>query len=239
MDYRPGKEALEDQTASRMSLPRYVGAKRAPGVWQRILSEMPRHSLWVEAFAGTGWLTQKKLPAASSIVIDADPAAPALAMQACQAICGDARSILPKLPLGDGSLVYLDPPYLGTARAAGAARRYYRCELLTEGEHAELLALAKSLPGFVMVSGYWSELYGAALRDWRCCRIPTIDRAGRRRVEMLWCNFPETVERHDTRFIGDNFRERERISRKARRWRRKLDAMPPAERAAVLAALGV
>jgi DNA adenine methylase len=220
-----------------MKPPRYVGAKRAPGVWQRILSEMPAHDTWIEAFAGTGWITQMKLPAASSIVIDADPAAPALTMAAARTICGDARSWLRQFSPEGRTLVYLDPPYLGTTRAGGAARRYYRCELLTDGEHVELLELAKSLPCYVMISGYWSELYESHLREWRACSIPTVDRAGRRREEWLWMNFPDSTPRHDHRYTGDNFRERERISRKARRWRRKLDAMPPAERSAVLAAL--
>ena len=55
--------------------------------------------------------------------------------------------------------------------------------------------------------------------------------------ECLWCNFPEPTELHDYRFLGRDFRERERITRKRRRWLVRLSAMPKLERAALVAAL--
>jgi hypothetical protein len=42
---------------------------------------------------------------------------------------------------------------------------------------------------------------------------------------------------HDTRFVGEGFRERERIKRKRDRWRRRFAAMPPAERQVIAEAL--
>ena len=47
----------------------YPGAKGGAGVWQRIISQMPPHELYVEAFAGSAQVLFRKRPAASSILI--------------------------------------------------------------------------------------------------------------------------------------------------------------------------
>src|SRR6185503_4318140 len=53
---------------------KFVGSKGGAGVWQRIISEMPPHDLYVEAFAGTGQVLLHKRPARASIAIDSDAA---------------------------------------------------------------------------------------------------------------------------------------------------------------------
>ena len=88
-----------------------------------------------------------------------------------------------------------------------------------------------------MISGYWSQLYADLLAGWRTHRIPTVNRAGRRVTEWLWMNYPEPFALHDTRFVGRNFTDRQRIKRKAARWLRMLRAMPTWERAAVIDAV--
>jgi DNA adenine methylase len=55
--------------------------------------------------------------------------------------------------------------------------------------------------------------------------------------ELLWCNFPEPVELHDYRYLGRDFRERERIARRRRRWLARLAKMPVLERQALVSAL--
>ncbi len=42
---------------------------------------------------------------------------------------------------------------------------------------------------------------------------------------------------HDDQYVGENYRERERIKRKKQRWVKRLQAMPPLERQALLAAI--
>ena len=98
-----------------------------------------------------------------------------------------------------------------------------------------LLALALGLPCMVMISGYWSELYADLLTGWRAVGFLTRDRAGNWREERVWMNYPEPVALHDYRFLGDDFRERERIRRKRLRWRRRLARMDVLERRAILA----
>ena len=75
-------------------IPRFVGSKGGAGVWQRIISEMPPHSVYVEPFVGKGIVALNKKPAPSTIVIDADPAAPGLLLPGTNAVNGDAISNL-------------------------------------------------------------------------------------------------------------------------------------------------
>ena len=62
-------------------------------------------------------------------------------------------------------------------------------------------------------------------------------RAGRTATEWLWFNFPAPVALHDYRYLGEDFRERERIKRKKQRWVNRLHTMPTLERRALLNAI--
>jgi DNA adenine methylase len=228
----------------------YPGSKGGAGVWQRIISEMPPHTTYIEAFLGTGIILRKKTPAPIAIGVDASSRAVenfcqslraesgVKGLQDPSAICGDARGIVPGLvhALPKPALVYADPPYPLEVRSC--KRSYYEHELLTADEHREILAMLKALPCMVIVSSYWSELYAAELADWRTVKIPTVNRRGKRVIEWLWCNFPEPTALHDDRFIGENFRERWRIKKRVRRWQSRLAELPPLERRALLLAVG-
>ena len=58
-------------------------------------------------------------------------------------------------------------------------------------------------------------------------------------IERLWMNYPEPAELHDLRYLGSNFRERERIKRKKARWQAKLAKLDPLARAAIMECLRV
>lgn len=217
---------------------RWVGTKGGEGVWQRIISEMPPHTVFVDAFAGRGTIARAKKPASRSIVIDSDPAAPALQLPGTIALCGDVLKLLPSLlpQMDSGWLIYLDPPYLAEVRS-DANRDYYAHEFKQPEQHFELLKRIRLLPCQVMISGYWSDLYRRVLADWRTIEIPTSTRGGGRATEVVWMNFCEPFRFHDSRFLGRNFRERERIKRKRIRWKAKLSRMSRLDRAAVLDAI--
>jgi len=235
--------AIRESQLAR-GFPRFVGSKGGAGVWQRIISEMPPHAVYVEPFAGKGIVALNKKPATSTIVIDADPAAPAFqsipaaGLSGLRVICGDAISQLTSLrpTMNRSWLIYADPPYLGTVRSC--QRNYYRHEMKSTAEHHRLLLLLLSLPALVMISGYESAFYDHLLADWRKVTIPTVTRGGSRATEVLWLNFPEPFAFHDTRWLGQNFRERERIKRKKLRWKTRLASMSRLDRAAVLDAIG-
>ena len=88
-----------------------------------------------------------------------------------------------------------------------------------------------------MISGYWSNLYADALKGWSSTHFQAMTRGGRMATEWLWYNYPEPIALHDYRFLGENFRERERIKRKKQRWTGRLQTMPILERRALLAAM--
>jgi DNA adenine methylase len=97
------------------------------------------------------------------------------------------------------------------------------------------LALLKGLSCAVILSGYPSALYDEQLADWQQLELQVMNQAGVR-TEKLWFNFtPGRV--HWATGAGKNFTDRQRIKRKAAGWGRRYQALPPAERLAVLATL--
>lgn len=86
------------------------------------------------------------------------------------------------------TLHYIDPPYLPETRVQ--RNRYYAHEMTQEG-HEQLLAVAGTLQGMVMISGYDSELYGDMLAGWKKVTRSSRISAGRGtkvRTECLWLN---------------------------------------------------
>jgi len=221
----------------------YPGGKGGEGVWQRIINQMPPHELYIEAFLGGGAVMASKRPAPENIGIEVDPEVAArwesggrFKFINCDAF--DYLKKLVKKPPYKGweheTLIYCDPPYLiSTRRQHRPICRYE----LTEEDHEQLLAIIMRLPCMVMMSGYYSELYARELADWRAISFEAMTRGGKPATEWLWMNFPEPSELHDYRYLGEGFRERERIKRKVNRWKTKLEKMPALERMAIAAAL--
>ena len=87
------------------------------------------------------------------------------------------------------NLLYVDPPYItnkGTRRGGE-----YRVEMTRAAEHQELLDACLSADAAVVVSGYSSEVYDAALSGWYRYEIPMVTGQGSghgRRVEVVWSN---------------------------------------------------
>lgn len=219
----------------------YPGGKGGAGVYQAIINQMPPHDVYIEPFAGNASILKMKRPAPlANIALDADGSvASALDLWASRdaaqftVVHGDALAWLAARKHWSGrELVYADPPYLMATLAGG--RQHYR-EKMWEFEHAALLTLLAGLPCMVMLSGYDSALYRRFLADWRVVTFTAQTRRGPA-TEYLWCNFPEPSALHDHRFVGADFRERERIGRKAKRWARMVADMPLYEAQAVLSA---
>jgi hypothetical protein len=99
----------------------------------------------------------------------------------------------------------------------------------------DLLELLKTLPCQIILSGYPSALYDQMLEGWNCVRIQAMTRGGPR-TEKLWYNY-EMDKAHWATFAGKNFTDRQRIKRKAARWAKNYQALPPAERLAIMAAI--
>ena len=88
----------------------------------------------------------------------------------------------------------------------------------------------------VMISGYKSQLYMDSLKGWNTHSFQSTTHNGTA-TEWIWMNYPPPEELHDYRYLGDNFRERERIKKKTKRWISRLKQMPVLERQALLSTI--
>jgi hypothetical protein len=226
-------------------------------VFQRIISQQPPHEHYVEPFLGGGSVMRRKRPARFNLGIDLDGAVVARAADLVSS--GEWISDRYRLGVpGDGgpaswlfyqldavdwlstwrpsplTLVYCDPPYLMSTRSS--QHRVYRYEL-EASRHEELLRVLVRLPCMVQLSGYDSPMYSQALSLWRVVRYQTMTRGGRMASECLWMNYAEPAALHDYRYLGRDYRERERIRRKESRWVSRLSGMAILERRAIESAL--
>jgi DNA adenine methylase len=85
------------------------------------------------------------------------------------------------------TLFYVDPPYLPETRDAGGD---YRHEM-DRNDHIALLDALRAARGRVILSGYPSPVYDAALPGWRRVERRAHADGARERVEVLWLNFQQ------------------------------------------------
>ena len=214
----------------------YPGGKSGAGVYQTIINQMPPHEGYYEPFLGGAGVMRRKRPARVTIGIDVDPEPVELArasMPGFQFLRECGIGFLGSHAFKSTDLVYADPPYVMESRKSD--RPIYAYEM-GDIDHAILVNTLRTLPCRVMVSGYASPLYDARLADWRRIEYQASTRGGMA-TEVLWCNFPEPPALHDYSFIGNDYRQRERISRKVKRFTAKFAGLDRLERQAILSAL--
>lgn len=220
----------------------YLGAKNGSGVYQAIINLIPPHQTYVEAFLGTGAIMRRKAPAQSNIgieinqsVIDKFNHAAAELNLSMNIINANAIEWLKAFAPSGKTVIYLDLPYVHSTRTSNAR---YKNEL-TDADHAELLATIKKLANtpdvYIIISGYRNPLYDVELQSWYSKDFQAMTRGGVR-TETVWCNFMPGEQHYHT-FAGKDFTDRQRIKRKAERWAKNFEALPVAERQAVMAAL--
>lgn len=216
----------------------YPGGKNGAGVYQTIINQIPPHKYYIEGFLGSGAILRLKKPALASLGIDSDPGVIEAwrgAVPNVTLLCANFLDYIQLHPPTPDTFLYLDPPYLLETRSTKA--RIYNHEFYLRSQHVALLDAVRPLPCPVMISGYPSELYDRLLPGWRQVTYQAKTRAGLA-TEVLWMNYPEPLELHDYRYLGENYRERERIKRKQNRWRSRLAKMDRLERYALLMAIG-
>jgi DNA adenine methylase len=218
----------------------YPGGKASSGVYQQIINQIPPHDVYIEPFLGGGAVFLRKLPARSNIVIDIDANVVSefskqILTSGSIVICDDAISFLKQYAWSGKEFVYCDPPYLLETRSS--KYRIYAHEFGSVEQHKELLNILLQLPCMVAISGYQSSLYTQMLATWRTISYQARTRGGRIATEWLWMNYPEPVSLHDYRYLGSNFRQRERLKRIKTRWLARLERMDQLERYALMATL--
>lgn len=218
---------------------KYPGGKNASGTYQKIINQIPPHDIYIELFLGSGAILRLKRPAETSIGVEIDPDVfhsweerveysgivthcDALAwLEAWRCAWPDKRV-----------MVYADPPWMD------ADQSHYRYKF-GKNEHIVLLDMFNYLPSnwMVALSGYRSDLYDLMLKRWRRIDWNVVTRSGGTATESLWMNYPEPYELHDYQYLGDDYREREKIHKQQRRWERRMVEMPALQRYAMMSVI--
>lgn len=100
------------------------------------------------------------------------------------------RDAIEVLQRHDGvlSLHYVDPPYVQETRSMfKGGKSAYKHEMDIDA-HDRLLKALLGLVGMVVLSGYASPLYDAALESWRRIEFKAYADGARERIEVLWIN---------------------------------------------------
>ena len=214
---------------------KYFGGKGK--TFQKLINLMPPHNVYIETHLGGGAVIRNKRPAQRNIGLEID--AKVIEMwseeekRGLEIVQADAVNYLKSYKFTDNDLIYCDPPYLRETRRR--KRKFYKFEYSFE-QHVELLEVIKTLPCMVMISGYESDLYKEMLKGWHIHTFQAKTSIGVA-TEWLWMNYPAPSQLHDYRFLGDNFRQRERLKKKKENWLSRLKSMPVLERQALLFAI--
>ena len=122
---------------------RYPGGKNAPGVAQRIISEIPRHRVFAEIFGGSAAVTRTMLPAERNIVLDPSTVARFSGqVPHAEYLHANALAWLAEAEIDADWCIYADPPYHpDTLRGP----QKYACKF-DAGAHLRLLVDLMALP---------------------------------------------------------------------------------------------
>jgi len=215
----------------------YFGGKSGSGTYQTIINQIPPHSLYVEGFAGLAGVYRRIRPAQESLLVEINPDTIAslidLGVDQRNIYKGSMLDVLQdfKSTLDYNHVfIYLDPPYPLSARKSDTR---YKFELSHE-EHILLLRLIRGYQNAkIAISTYLNKMYSHRLRDWRSIQFESQTRRGTA-TEQLFMNYPSPEELHDYRYLGKDYRERERITRKLKRWEAKFAELAPLEQKAMI-----
>lgn len=209
---------------------RYAGGKGGNGTYQTIINNIPKHRVYIEPFAGGVNILERKKKACCSIAIEIDDVQvekiKELAIEDLIVINGDGVLFIKEYDFKGDEFLYVDPPYVMSTRKGGDVYKYE----FSDDQHVDLLTalLAIGDRAKVMISGYRSPLYEAMLQEWKSLDFKSITRGGMV-TDTIWMNY-ELRELHETTYLGGDFREREKLKRKAKRWTARFKAMSDQER---------
>lgn len=199
------------------------------GLFRQLINLIPDHRVYIETHLGSGAVLRNKRPAQLSYGVERD--ALTLADWQPDAVPGlnlvhdDATAFLRRYHFAGDEFIYVDPPYVKSARRRP---RVYRHEL-DDQAHVELLDVLEQVNAKVMISGYANPVYDARLAHWHRKEF-IVGGHGLAHREVVWLNYAPPEVPFDNRYAGDTFRERQRIKRKQERLRGRIEAMPAVER---------
>lgn len=228
--------------ASKKIFGNYFGGKGSEGVAQTIINHFPEHTVYLEYFVGAGSVYRKKTPAFYQYGFDIDKTVIAAWREKFPEADVFEMNILEHLDYPfyrwneldpKQILIYLDPPYPHSSRSSS---HRYKHEL-TDADHKTLLKWALKSKYNIVISTYPNALYATMLAKWYRTDYYSVDRRGKKRLEHLYFNFEKPTVLHQYNHLGDNYRERENISRKIKRWKNKFEKLPLVVRNGILSEL--
>ena len=212
------------------------GGKSGNGTYQNIINEIPPHNTLIVPFLGNCGVTRHIAQAITTICIDKDPKIIKKWQRSHVSFVfyeTDAIRWLENLYMGEykssQTVIYCDPPYPRQSRKT--KEKLFKHEM-SDSDHKRLLDALKKQTCKVLISTYDNDLYKLELQNWRVKKYVSTTRRGGA-IESLYMNYEKPEELHDYSFLGDNYRERERIKRKIKRTVRKFRTLPPLERNAI------
>lgn len=236
--------AIKPETARKIAvkgLDTYAGGKGAAGTYQKVINHVRPCERFVELCLGGGSVSRWMKPARYHVGVDVDERIISLwaGMQfdwlelRHQSALAYLRE-LEQLQDLSRTVLYFDPPYPRSSRKS--QQDLYKHEMTDAGHVAILevllrLAQRPDRPD-ILISSYPNELYAQLLKGWQYETFQSTTRQGPA-TEILYWNFGEVNALHDTRFVGENFRERWRRKKRERRWVANFNKMPQLERQAI------
>ncbi|HJO93147.1 MAG TPA: hypothetical protein QF753_07095, partial [Victivallales bacterium] len=210
------------------------------GVYQNIINCIRPHDRLIIPFLGHCAVLRYMKPAATTICIDASAQIiqkwQSMNIPYIQLIHGNGIEYLENIKFNEKerTVIYCDPPYPLNSRKSSKDRYNYE---LSDENHINLLKIIKSLDCDVLISSYKNSLYEETLKN---RNLKTYKSQTRRytATEYLYMNYTNKEGLlHDYSYIGENYRDRERIAKKIKRWSENIQVLPATERNAILAAL--
>lgn len=207
----------------------YIGSKSGNGVLQFLINLIPPHKRYFELYAGSAKLYYAKAPAEvnvlNDIYLDVIEKHRLLCGPDVITLCYDARSLIDNINYTAADFIYLDPPYPFATR--GKQKLLYNFELYDQ-DHIELLKSCRKCKAKMLISSYENDLYDKYLSGWNKMIFRTACRGGVR-YECVYFNYevPAMLNQYD--FVGENFTDRQRLKRKAERFKEKMLQLPKIE----------
>jgi len=206
---------------------RYPGGKGK--CFQHLINLIPPHETYIESHIGGGSVFKNKQLAERSIGIDKDPSVisywQSQNIPSSRFVNDDAVDFLFGYKFTGNEFIYSDPPYLPNTRRRERVYKHDYSSL----DHSNLLKLALQVPCMMMISGYDSELYNDTLSNWKKIIFNAQTHQGPR-TECVWLNFSPPSQLHDSRYLGNTYRERQTIKRRQERLKARIQKMPSIER---------
>lgn len=212
---------------------KYPGQKNIPGVYQKIINQIPKHTVYYELFAGSAQIAKLltvRDPKHKIYLNDIDtavntqlylvPGATVTNKNALDLI--QSKTIV---SAGKDTFIFLDPPYSHDTRPNNTS--LYNFEMST-ADHEQLLMSLLKLKCNWMIIHPQNELYDITLKSCRILQIK-IRYNNKTSIENLYMNYPEVNTLMDYKYLGADCWDRQRIKRKGDRLINKIFSLPVLE----------